>query len=116
MCYIHTFDLFCELDELNLWPQEFDKNKIKVYIQITIHQEVHSLQCFKLRYYKTFLEINVKCSRSHMFFRLHSGLHMQRVLKICTLTNNYIKQFKLFVRKHCCTLTTAIINYEKHPI
>jgi len=105
-------------------PQDLIKTKLKYIfklqfeLQFKLQYTRKYILCndFKLRYYKSFLDINVKCSRGHMFFRLHSGLHMQRVLKICTLTNNHLKQFKLFIRKHCCTLTTAIINYEKHPI
>lgn len=37
---IYMVDFFNKLNE----SQEFDKNKVGVYIQITIHQEVHSLQ------------------------------------------------------------------------
>lgn len=43
-CYIHILDLFYELNELNLQLQGFDKNKVKIYVQITIHLKVRSLQ------------------------------------------------------------------------
>lgn len=52
---IYMVDFFNKLNE----SQEFDKNKVGVYIQITIHQEVHSLQWFKVKD-KPSLDINVK--------------------------------------------------------